>query len=177
LKWITTDYYKLRRPDPPEFIHTPPFPSPPGTGTSDPGPGPDDHNAWHDLLEILLAVLAWITYLAEVAAWPVDALISLITSAGTYPFRYLIYEYMELPLYNAWLALHWYLTMTGFMLPIQSEIHTGLTKLGVGVADVWQEVRVGRPIRRATYASADHHAGGAFRKRCGPHVPTRPGHR
>jgi hypothetical protein len=124
LKWITTDYYKLRRPDPPEFIHTPPFPSPPGTGTSDPGPGPDDHNAWHDLLEILLAVLAWITYLAEVAAWPVDALISLITCAGTYPFRYLIYEYMELPLYNAWLALHWYLTMTGFMLPIQSEIHT-----------------------------------------------------
>jgi hypothetical protein len=140
LKWITTDYYKLRRPEPPEFIHTPPFPSPPGTGTSDPGPGPDDHNAWHDILEILLAIFAWIIYLAEVAAWPVDALVSLITSAGTYPFRYLIYEYLELPLYNAWLALHWYLTMTGFVFPMQSEIHTGLTKLGVGVTDVWQEV-------------------------------------
>lgn len=140
LKWITTDYYKLRRPEPPDFIHTPPFPSPPGTGTSDPGPGPDDDSSWHDILEILLAIFAWIVYLAEVAAWPVTELISLITSAGTYPFRYLIYEYLELPLYNAWLALHWYLTMTAFVFPMQSEIHSGLITLGIGVADAWQEV-------------------------------------
>jgi hypothetical protein len=141
VKWVTTDYYKLRRPEPPEFFTPAPFPSPPGTGASDPGPGPDDDDAWHDFLEILLAIFAWIAYLAEVAAWPVVELVNLITSAGTYPIRQLLYENLELPLYNAWLSLHWYLAMAGFVMPMDQEINEGLHTLGVSVTDTWASVQ------------------------------------
>jgi len=50
LKWVTTDYYKIRRPTPPEVFVIPSFPSPPGSGDSDPGPGAsEDHGTWPDL--------------------------------------------------------------------------------------------------------------------------------
>src|SRR5437870_13657807 len=69
-KFTTTDYYKIRRPDPPDVLNIPPFPSPPGSGESDPGPGPSDSSDWHDFLEILLAIFAGLGYLSQVAAWP-----------------------------------------------------------------------------------------------------------
>jgi hypothetical protein len=141
LKYITTDYYKIRRPEAPDVFNVQPFPSPPGSGESDPGPGSSDDSAWHDFLEILLAIFAWIIYLAQVAAWPVTAIIGLITSAGTYPIRELLYENLELPLYNAWLALHWYLCMSGFSYPMQQEINPGLNTLGIGVGNVWGSVQ------------------------------------
>jgi hypothetical protein len=141
VKFTTTDFYKTRRPSPPDIVNIPPFPSPPGSGESDPGPGPSDDSAWHDFLEILLAIFAWIAYLAQVALWPATAIIGLITSAGTYPVRELIYENLELPLYNAWLALHWYLAMSGFVYPMQQELNMGLNTLGLGVGDVWGAVQ------------------------------------
>lgn len=55
-KWTTTDYYKIRRPSPPDAVIVAPFPSPPGAGTSDPGPGPSDDSTWHCFLETLLAI-------------------------------------------------------------------------------------------------------------------------
>jgi len=137
VKWTTTDYFTLRRPDPPDFFVVPPFPSPPGAGASDPGPGAPQPSDWQHTLKIVLAIFSWIAYLAEVAAWPAAALIGLATSAGTYPIRELLYEAVELPLYNAWLALHWYLSITGFVYPMQHEINRGLTTLGVGVTDFW----------------------------------------
>jgi hypothetical protein len=45
VKWTTTDYYKIRRPPPPDVFEIPSFPSPPGTGDSDPGPGASDDNS------------------------------------------------------------------------------------------------------------------------------------
>ncbi len=141
LKWISTDYFKLLHPKPPDVFNLPPFPSPPGTGESDPGPGTDDASDWQTFLDILLAIFAWIVYLLEVAAWPALAIADLITSAGTYPVRELLYESLELPLYNAWLALHWYLSMTGFVSPMKGEISPGLMTLGSGVGDVWKTVQ------------------------------------
>ena len=141
IKYTTTDFYKIRRPDPPDVFNFPPFPSPPGSGESDPGPGSSDEGAWHDFLDILLAILAWIIYLAQVVAWPAMVAISAITSLATYPLRELIYEYVELPLYNAWLALHWYLAMTGFTYPLQQEVNPGLNTLGIGVGDAWAAVQ------------------------------------
>lgn len=137
VKWTTTDYYSIRRPDPPDVINVQPFPSPPGTGASDPGPGASDDSAWQDFLDILLAIFAWLVYIAQVLAYPVTVLVGIITSAGTYPIREVLYETLELPLYNAWLALHWYLSMSGFLMPMQGEINPGLMTLGVGVTDTW----------------------------------------
>ncbi len=141
VKWTTTDFYKIRRPDPPDVVNLPPFPSPPGSGESDPGPGSSDDNAWQDFVDVLLAIFGWIAYLGEVAAWPAAAITSLFTNAGTYPARELLYENLELPLYNAWLALHWFLAMTGFTYPMQQELNSGLNTLGIGVADGWPAVQ------------------------------------
>lgn len=139
VRFTTTDYYSLRRPPRPKEFIIPPFPAPPGTGQSDPGPGARD-NDWVSFLRILLAIFGWIFYLAQVSAWPVEALISLIASAGTRPIRELLYENVELPLYNAWAALHWYFAMTGFVSPMKEEINPGLMTLGVGVEDAWSAV-------------------------------------
>jgi hypothetical protein len=141
VKFTTTDYFKLLRPPEPEISFANlPFPSRPAFGDFDPSPGPDD-DGWVDFLETLLSILAWIVYLAEVGTWPEAELISLFASAFTYPVRKLLYDNVELPLYNAWAALHWYLAMTGFTYPMQQEINIGITTLGVGVGDVWKNVQ------------------------------------
>ena len=138
IKWTTTDFYKIRRPEPPDVIIVQPFPSPPGSGASDPGPGAgSDTSAWQDFLDFLLSLFAWMAYIAEVLAYPATALAGIITSAGTYPIRELLYETLELPLYNAWLGLHWYLSMSGYLMPMQNEINSGLNTLGVSVLDTW----------------------------------------
>jgi hypothetical protein len=141
VKWTTTDYFKIRRPAAPKHILIAPFPSPPGSGESDPGPGASDDNAWHDFLEILLAILAWLVYLTQVATWALSVLPGIIASAGTYPIRHILYEYVEIPLYNAWLALHWYLAMSGFTYPRTEEISAGLVTLGIGASDGWPAVQ------------------------------------
>ncbi|MGW2638581.1 zinc dependent phospholipase C family protein [Streptomyces sp. NPDC001348] len=139
VKWTTTDYYKMRRP---EFdaITVPPFPSPPGAGTGSLDDD-DDASLWADSLKILLAILAWLTYLAQVISWGATALASIVTTFSTAPVRYLVYEYIEVPLYNAWMALHWYLSFTGFALPMKSETSPGLMTLGVAPKDSWTEMQ------------------------------------
>jgi hypothetical protein len=138
VKMTTTDYYKIRRPDPPEVVVIPSFPSPPGSGDSDPGPGASDSDSvWDDILDFLLALLAWATYLAEVAIWPAAVIAGIVAGTITYPLRWALYEYLELPLYNLWLAVHTYLAMTGYVMPMPGELNSGLHTLGVSVADNW----------------------------------------
>lgn len=138
LKWVTTDYYKIRRPEEPDIVVIPSFPSPPGSGDSDAGPGAgDDSSLWDDILSFLASLFAWATYLAEVALWPLAVVAGIIAGTITYPLRWLIYEYLELPLYNLWLGVHTYLAMTGYVMPMPGEINKGLNTLGVSVADNW----------------------------------------
>jgi len=139
VKWTTTDYYKIRKPEPPDVVVIPSFPSPPGSGDSDPGPGADDDSSfWDDLLNFLLALFAWGAYLIEIAVWPVAAIAGIIGGAATYGLREALYEYLELPLYNFWLAIHTYLAMTGYVMPMPGEINSGLTTLGISVANDWK---------------------------------------
>jgi hypothetical protein len=138
VKWTTTDYYKIRRPDPPDVFEVPSWPQPPGSGDSDPGPGASaDDGLPEDALELLLLLFAWAVYLAEVLAWPAAAIAGIIAGTATYPLREVLYEAIELPLYNLWLAIHTFLAMTGYVMPMSSEINSGLTTLGVSVGDDW----------------------------------------
>jgi hypothetical protein len=139
-KFITTDYFSIRRPEEPPIFPFASFPSPPGSGTSDAGPSDDDDNSWHDFLEILLAIFAWVAYLGEIVVWAVSQLVTILTGPATYPARQWLYEYIELPLYNAWAAMHWYLSITGFVYPMTTEINAGLTTLGVRVTEAWAGV-------------------------------------
>jgi hypothetical protein len=139
MKFTTTDFYKIRRPVPPDVVVIPSFPSPPGSGDSDPGPGAsDDSSTWQDVLSFLLDLLAWGAYLGEVAIWPASVIAGIIAGTATYTLREAIYEYMELPLYNLWLAVHSYLAMTGYVMPMPAELNSGLNTLGISVANDWQ---------------------------------------
>jgi Zinc dependent phospholipase C len=138
VKWTTTDYYSIRRPDPPPVVVIPSFPSPPGSGDSDPGPGASSSNSvWDDILDFLLSLFAWGAYLAEIAAWPAALVAGIVAGTATYPLRELLYETLELPLYNLWLGVHSYLAMTGYVMPMPGEINKGLNTLGVDVSDGW----------------------------------------
>jgi zinc dependent phospholipase C len=138
VKWTTTDYYNIRRPEPPDVVVIPSFPQPPGSGDSDPGPGASsDDSLPEDVLSFLLMLLAWAFYLGEVLAWPVAAVAGIIAGTATYPLREALYEAIELPLYNLWLSIHTFLAMTGYVMPMPGEINAGLTTLGVTVGDDW----------------------------------------
>ena len=138
VKWTTTDYYSIRRPDPPDVIVVPSFPQPPGSGDSDPGPGAtSDNSFWQDALDLLLALLAWAAYLAEVAAWPAAAIAGIVGGTATYTLREALYEAIELPLYNLWLGIHTFMAMTGYVMPMPGELNAGLNTLGVSVSDDW----------------------------------------
>ena len=141
VKLTTTDFYKIRRPEPPEWFVIPSFPLPPGSGDSDPGPGAgDDSSFWDDSLELLLALVAWADYLEQIAVWPTAVLAGIVGGTLTIPVRAVLYEYLELPLYNLWLAVHTYRAMTGYVMPMPEEINPGLTTLGKSGADGWAHV-------------------------------------
>ena len=140
LKMITTDFDKLAPPTPPEIIQYAPFPSPPGSGTSDAGPGGGDDFSFGSILDFLLAIFAWVAYIFQVVAWALSLIPSIIAGLLTYPLREFIYNHIQVPLYNAWLALHHYMAMTGYVLPMPAEINAGLTTLGVGPEGTWRGV-------------------------------------
>jgi hypothetical protein len=126
LKFVTTDYFKFRK-HPLTVWNFAPFPSPPGTGSSDPPPESTD-DPWEDFLQ----VLGWVIYLGEVIAWGLANLVDLVTGPLSYPIRDFLYDHLELPLYNAWMAVHLYLARTGFVMPLHGEIEPGLMTLGQG---------------------------------------------
>jgi hypothetical protein len=138
VKWTTTDYYSIRRPDPPSVFEIPSFPQPPGSGDSDPGPGASaDDSFFDDVLDFLLMLFAWAAYLAEVLIWPAAAIAGIIAGTATWTLREALYEAIELPLYNLWLGIHTFLAMTGYVMPMPGEVNPGLTTLGVTVNDSW----------------------------------------
>jgi hypothetical protein len=140
VKWLTTDYYKIRRPDPPPVVVIPSFPQTPGAINFDPGPGAS--GSWHNTLDFLFSLHAWITWLKEIIIWPAAVIAGIVAGTLTYPLRWALYEAIELPLYNAWLGIHTYLAITGYVVPMPGEVNAGLHTLGVSVDDNWAETVV-----------------------------------
>jgi hypothetical protein len=132
VKMITTDYYKLQPPEAPPMFPWPDFPSPPGSPEND---GSSDGGL--SLWDILLSIFAWILYIAECLAYlPAMAAAGLLGPV-TYPVRDAIYQYVELPLYNIWLSLHYLRALTGYATPLPKEITPALHTLGIGFVDNW----------------------------------------
>lgn len=140
IKMTTTDYYaSIKLPDPPKVVIIPDFPQPPGT-SNDGTLSKDDGSVWEDILEVLVAIFAYIEYVGEVLLWLPSVINGIILGLVTYFPRQLMYEIVEVPLYNAWLALRWYMCITGYLTPTNLEISEGLVKLGVSTEDVWSDV-------------------------------------
>lgn len=121
-------------PSPPPLINDHSFPEPPGGDygvDDDPSRGADVEDSDFNLLDLLLALLAWAIYLVQVAVWIVTVLPGLITDLATFPLRQVLYYAFIVPTWNLYLLSRRTLVMTGFLLPNREEIDLGLTTMGV----------------------------------------------
>ena len=135
LKMTSSDAISLRLPPPPSVFTDHSFPTPPGGGGSgiddDPSRGADvDDDDSFNLLDLLLALFAWIVYLAQVVVWLLTILPSLIIDITTFPAREVIYWAVIVPAWNLYLLARRALVMSGFAMPKPAEVSFGLTTLG-----------------------------------------------
>lgn len=135
LKMISSDAISLRLPPPPSVFTDHSFPTPPGGGSpgidSDPSRGADvDDDDSFNLLDLLLALFAWVVYLAQVIVWLATVLPGLIVDITTFPAREVIYWAVIVPAWNLSLLARRALFMSGFAMPKPGEVSTGLTTLG-----------------------------------------------
>ena len=90
LKMASRDGLSPRKPTPPTVFTDHSFPTPPGGGPGgvddDPARGADvDDDDDFNLLDLLLALIAWAIYIAEVAIWLATILPSLIIDVDHVP--------------------------------------------------------------------------------------------
>ncbi len=163
LKMTSSDAISLRLPPPPSLFTDHSFPTPPGGGGSgiddDPSRGADvDDDDSFNLLDLLLALFAWIVYLAQVVLWLLTVLPGLIIDITTFPAREVIYWAVIVPAWNLYLLARRALVMAGFAMPKPAEISQGLTTLGnEGSFDIGSALDsplgVGRGLRPITEPS------------------------
>ena len=135
LKMTSSDAISLRLPPPPSVFTDHSFPTPPGGGGSgiddDPSRGADvDDDDSFSLLDLLLALFAWIVYIGQVIVWLLTVLPGLIVDITTFPAREVIYWGVIVPLWNLYILARRALVMSGFAMPKPVEISSGLTTLG-----------------------------------------------
>lgn len=140
VKWTTTDYFRFIPPEPPQALSLPQFPSFPTAGITLKPIG-STTDALTDAVEIAAALLALLAFLFEVVLWAVAYVANFVTGPKTQGLREFVYKYLELPLYNAEMALHWYLSILGYTYPLQSEIAPELTTLGIGYEDIFGTIQ------------------------------------
>lgn len=119
LKMTSSDAISLRLPPPPSVFTDHSFPTPPGGGGSgvddDPSRGADvDDDDSFTLLDLLMALFAWIVYVAQVVVWLATVLPGLIVDITTFPAREVIYWAVIVPAWNLYLLARRALVMAGF---------------------------------------------------------------
>jgi hypothetical protein len=135
LKMTGRDGLSPRKPEPPSVFTDHSFPTPPGGGgggvDDDPSRGADvDDDDSFTLLDLLLALFAWVVYIAEVIIWLATVLPGLIVDIATFPAREVIYWTVVIPAWNLFMLSRRALVMSGFLMPRPEEIDLGLTTLG-----------------------------------------------
>src|SRR5580765_2919441 len=130
LRMMASSGFAVQLPPPPSVFVDRPFPTPPGANNTDADQGAemDDHEL--TILDILLAIVAWVIYLGEIAAW-VASLGAAPLDPATFPARATIYYGVVVPLHDFYLACRRLLVMTGFHVPEPEEVDAGLTTLGI----------------------------------------------
>jgi hypothetical protein len=128
LKFTTTDYWRMPKPQVPDVFPNLSPPIPPGHD-DDGAPGPTDQ-PW-ETIDMLLAIFAWIAYVAEWIGYILTVLPAIILDLATFPARIVLYL-IEEALYEMWKAFHLLLVLEGFVLPEPDEIDLGLVQLGLG---------------------------------------------
>jgi len=135
MKLTGSDALSPRRPTPPGLTTDHSFPTPPGGGygvDDDPtrGASVDDNHSF-TLLDLILAIFAWVIYLAEVIIWLVTIIPSLALDVLTKWVRDIMYE-IQCAAWYLYILSRRALVMSGFLIPKPEELDLGLTTLGVG---------------------------------------------
>jgi hypothetical protein len=131
LKFTASGGYRPPKPAPPPLVgdkRPPPFPGFSGV-IDDPSRGGDQHDL--NIVDVLLALLAWPAYLVELGIWAATVLPNIAVDIATYPVRETMYHLFVVPAYSAYLAARIPLVMGGFLVPKHGEIDRGLVELGV----------------------------------------------
>ncbi len=134
VKKTSTSGYAPRKPTaPPVFNdHTPP--APPGSSSGvddDPSRGGDPSDDSWNLLDLFLAILGFLAWLAELGVWLATLPAAVLADLATYPLRELLYEFAVEPLWSLYIAARKPLVMQGFLMPKTEEIMQSLVELGV----------------------------------------------
>ena len=133
LKMSGSDGLSPRRPTAPTVFTDHSFPTPPGGVygvDDDPSRGADVEDDSFTILDLLLAIFAWIIYIGEVVIWLVTVLPGLILDIATFPARAVVYWAVVVPAWNLFILARRALVMAGFLVPKPEEIDPGLVTLG-----------------------------------------------
>jgi hypothetical protein len=133
MKLTGSDGLSPRRPTPPTWTTDHSFPTPPGGGygvDDDPTRGADvEHHHSFNWLDLLLAIIAWIVFLAEVIIWLVTIIPSLALDVLTKWAREIAYQ-VQLAAWYGFILARRMLVMAGIVMPKPEEVDLGLTTLG-----------------------------------------------
>lgn len=130
LRMMSSSGFAVMLPPPPSVFVERPFPTPPGANNTDAGQGAEMEDRSPTLLDILLALVAWVIYIGQIAAW-VASLGAAALDPATFPAREAIYYGAVVPLHDFYIACRRLLVMTGFHVPEPEEVDAGLTTLGI----------------------------------------------
>jgi hypothetical protein len=140
VKFSTSSGLSPRPPRSPDVITDHDLPRPPGSPNDSAGADPADSKELN-LLDILLAVLAYAIWLAEVAVWVVTVLPGLLADLATWPLRELLHQLLVVPAWDLYMSTRLPLVMEGFLTPLPGEISRGLVELGNDETEALKQLR------------------------------------
>ena len=138
LRKISSDGLTPWKPSPPQIVRDHPFPTPPAgidlpedeQRGADVDPATNVPASLASVVEIAIAILEWIKYVAQVVEWLLTIIPGIALDLLTLLGRELIYYFVVMPVYSLYMASRKLLVYEGFLVPKPEEIDGGLTTLG-----------------------------------------------
>jgi hypothetical protein len=129
-KFTSSSGLAPRRPMPPPVITDHDLPRPPGLPAD--GSPPDLSNPRPlTILDILLAILSYALYIAQLVTWLATIGPALLADLATWPLRELLYQLLVVPAWDLYMLCRGPLVLEGFLGPKPSEVSMGLVQLGL----------------------------------------------
>ena len=129
IKFSSSSGLSPRAPRLPEVITDHSLPMPPGMPDDSAGADPNESQDLN-LLDILLAALAYGVWLADVIVWAVTLPAAVVADLATWPLRELLYQILVIPAWNLYKLARLPLVLEGFLTPGPDEVSRHLVVLG-----------------------------------------------
>jgi hypothetical protein len=152
-KFTSTSGLSPRMPMEPPLVNDHSLPRPPGLPAD--GSAPDPNQARElTLLDILLAILAFAIWVAEVAEWLATSGVAIAADLVTWPAREALYHLLVVPAWDLYMRCRLPLVLEGFISPKPGEVSPGLVRLGLDEKGAMVQLRadLDAPMGFATLA-------------------------